>query len=179
MRIDEAVIGSCVLVAACGSPDNTPKVASQDTSKVANSSTAPVSPPTVGGVIATPGRAVANRSPARLSNQAGACLMQDGQRLTVEPVRALGTEPFWGARIEGRCVTYSHPEDQKGTRVWTRYTPNPRGGTWSGAIGGKRFELRTAAQPGCSNGMSDRRYSIAIELLVNGERRTGCAEALQ
>jgi uncharacterized membrane protein len=179
MRINEAVIGSCVLVAACGNPDNPPEVAPQDTSKVANSSIAPVSPTTVGGVIATPTRAVLNQSPARASTQAGACLMQDGLRLTVKPLRAVGTEPFWGARIQGRCVTYSHPEDQKGTRVWTRYSPNPGGGTWSGAIGGKRFELRTTPQPGCSDGMSDRRYSIAVELLVNGERRTGCAKALQ
>ena len=177
MRINEAVIGSFVLVAACGGPDDSPAAAPQDKSRGASTSTAPVRPPTVGGVTVTPNRTVANQPPARPSNQASACLMQDGQRLTVEPVRAVGTEPFWGARIEGRCVTYSHPEDQNGTRVWTRYSPNPSGGTWSGAMGGKRFELRTTAQPGCSDGMSDRRYSIAVQLLVDGERRTGCAEA--
>jgi uncharacterized membrane protein len=108
----------------------------------------------------------------------GACLMQGDERLDVTPLRAVGTEPFWGARIEGRCVTYSHPDDQDGTRVWTRYTPRPDGGTWSGALGGRRFELRTRARPGCSDGMSDRRYPIAVELVVHGERRTGCAEPL-
>lgn len=107
-----------------------------------------------------------------------ACLMQGDERLDVPPLRAIGTEPFWGARIEGRCVTYSHPDDQKGTRVWTRYTPAPGGGTWSGALGGTRFELRTRAESGCSDGMSDRRYPIAADLLVNGERRRGCAEPL-
>lgn len=109
---------------------------------------------------------------------AGPCLMQDGAPIRVAPLRAVGTEPFWGARIEGRCVTYSHPEDQAGTRVWTRYTPGPDGGTWAGALGGRRFELRTRSAPGCSDGMSDERYPFAVELLVNGERRQGCAEPL-
>jgi uncharacterized membrane protein len=110
---------------------------------------------------------------------AGACMMQGSERLRVAPLRAIGTEPFWGARIEGRCVTYSHPEDQAGTRIWTRYAPGPGGGgTWSGALGGRRFELRARPQPGCSDGMSDRRYPIAVDLIVGGERRSGCAALL-
>ena len=92
------------------------------------------------------------------------------------PLRAVGTEPFWGARIQGRCVTYSHPENQQGSRVWTRYTAQPGGGRWIGALDGRRFELVTRAESGCSDGMSDKTYPIAVELLVGGERRTGCAE---
>lgn len=103
------------------------------------------------------------------------CLMQDGQKLSVQSLRAIGTEPFWAARIEGRCVTYSHPEDQQGTRMWTRFTPTPNGGVWSGALGGRQFELRTRAAPGCSDGMSDKNYPVAVDLLVNGEQRKGCA----
>lgn len=104
------------------------------------------------------------------------CLAQGGEPLRMTPLRAVGTEPFWGARIEGRCVTYSHPEDQKGTRVWTRYAPGPDGGIWTGALGGRRFELRTRAHPGCSDGMSDKTYPFAVDLVVGGERRSGCAE---
>ena len=109
---------------------------------------------------------------------AGPCLVQDGKPLRVAAVRALGTEPFWNARVEGRCVTYSHPEDQKGTRIWTRFAPGPGGGTWSGSLGGKRFELMVRPGNGCSDGMSDRRYPLAAELVVGGERRRGCAEPL-
>ena len=104
------------------------------------------------------------------------CLVQDGQLLRISPLKAIGTEPFWGARIEGRCVTYAHPEDQQGTRVWTRVTPGPEGGIWVGTLGGKPFVLRTRPQPDCSDGMSDNRYPIAVTLTVGGEERTGCAE---
>jgi uncharacterized membrane protein len=123
---------------------------------------------------AAPDRLPAKPGPA----PAGPCLVQDGKPIRVAPLRAVGTEPFWGARIEGRCVTYSHPDDQKGTRVWTRFTPGPGGGTWAGALGGRRFELKIRPQPGCSDGMSDRRYPLAADLVVGGERRSGCAEPL-
>jgi uncharacterized membrane protein len=124
-------------------------------------------------------RTAAARPPAPPAAAASPCLVQDGQPLRVAPVRAVGTEPFWGARIEGRCVIYSHPDDQDGTRIWTRYSAGPDGaGIWAGALGGRRFELRTRAQPGCSDGMSDRRYPIAVDLIVAGERRSGCAEPL-
>ena len=117
--------------------------------------------------------ATGNSSP---SAKPGACMMQDGKLLAVEPLRALGTEPFWGAQIEGRCVTYSHPEDQKGTRIWTRYTETTGGGRWSGSLDGRKFELVTRNAPGCSDGMSDNKFPIAVDLMVNGEQRKGCAK---
>jgi uncharacterized membrane protein len=123
-----------------------------------------------------PARAAA-APPGPPSASGGPCSVQDGKPLKIPSLRAVGTEPFWGARIEGRCVTYSHPDDQKGTRIWARFTAGSRGGgTWAGSLGGRRFELRTRAEPGCSDGMSDRRYPIAVDLIVGGEKRTGCAE---
>jgi uncharacterized membrane protein len=116
-------------------------------------------------------------TPTPSPTNVSACLIQGEQRLTNPPLRALGTEPFWAARIEGRCVTYSHPEDQQGTRVWTRYTPGAGGGgTWRGALEGHPFVLTARPQPGCSDGMSDNRYPLAVDLTVGGEERRGCAE---
>ena len=109
---------------------------------------------------------------------AGACLTQDGKPVPANRIRAVGTEPFWGARIEGRCVTYSHPEDQAGTRVWTKFSGTTTNGSWTGSLGGKPFVLRTRPQADCSDGMSDNRYPIAVTLTVGGEQRTGCAEPL-
>lgn len=105
-------------------------------------------------------------------------MMQDGKELRVAPVRAIGTEPFWGARVEGRCVTYSTPEDQKGTRIWTRFESGPNGGVWNGAFGGKSLQLYVQPRPGCSDGMSDKSYPLEARLIVLGEQRQGCAEPL-
>jgi uncharacterized membrane protein len=124
---------------------------------------------------APPAQAAAEPTAAP-AGSANPCRVQDGKALSVAAFRALGTEPFWNARIEGRCVTYSNPEDQKGTRIWARFVPGRGGGAWSGSLGGRRFELRIRPGAGCSDGMSDRRYPLAAELSVGGERRQGCAE---
>ena len=124
------------------------------------------------------GATVARQAADRPTASTSPCLVQDGERLRISPLRAVGTEPFWGARIEGRCVTYSHPEDQKGTRIWTRHSSGPDGGIWTGSLGGRPFRLVTRAEKDCSDGMSDKRYPFAVELVVGGERRTGCAEPL-
>lgn len=107
-----------------------------------------------------------------------ACLVQGAQSIAAYRLRAVGTEPFWAARIEGRCVTYSHPDDQSGLRVWTRFSGSAEAGAWIGAYGAKPFVLRTRPQVGCSDGMSDRLYPIAVTLTVDGEQRQGCAEPL-
>ena len=109
---------------------------------------------------------------------AGACRMQDGKAVPPNLLRAVGTEPFWGARVEGRCVTYSHPENQAGTRVWTQFTGTRENGVWAGFYANQRFVLRTRPEAGCSDGMSDNRYPIAVSLTVAGEQRSGCAELL-
>lgn len=107
---------------------------------------------------------------------AGACRVQDGKVIPPMLVRALGTEPFWAARIEGRCVTYSHPENQAGIRIWAQFTGSREQGVWTGFYANQRFVLRTRLEAGCSDGMSDRRYPLAVALTVAGEQRTGCAE---
>lgn len=141
----------------------------------------PVVPRTMAGAFLAACRSGASAVAPRAAlpdAKASPCMVQDGDALAVKPMRAIGTEPFWAAKIEGRCVTYSHPEDQQGIRVWTRFTPTSEGGLWSGALGGQPFELRTRAAPGCSDGMSDKSYPVATDLLVHGEQRKGCAEPL-
>jgi uncharacterized membrane protein len=109
---------------------------------------------------------------------AGPCLVQDGVPVSANAIRAIGTEPFWGARVEGRCVTYSTPEDQDGTRIWTKFAGRAESGRWSGALDGQPFVMETRPQADCSDGMSDNVYPIAVTLTVRGEERRGCAEPL-
>lgn len=110
---------------------------------------------------------------------ANPCLMQGEDRLRIAPIRAVGTEPFWGARVEGRCVAYSTPENQQGVRVWARYAEGAGGrASWVGQLDGKPFEMHLRPEASCSDGMSDERYPLTVELTVHGERRRGCAKPL-
>ena len=107
-----------------------------------------------------------------------ACHIQEGEELRLAPVRATGTEPFWSAQVEGRCVTYSTPEDQAGTRIWTHVDTGPQGPVWNGALEGRQFQLTVKPSTGCSDGMSDKTYPMEAVLRVRGETRRGCAEPL-
>ena len=104
------------------------------------------------------------------------CLEQDGKAVPLNAIRAIGTEPFWGASVEGRCVTYSTPEDQDGTRIWTRFSGSAENGRWEGAFDGRAFVMVTRPERGCSDGMSDTVYPVAVTLTVGGEQRRGCAK---
>lgn len=105
-----------------------------------------------------------------------ACLIQDGERIAENRLKAVGTEPFWAAEIHGRCVTYSTPENQSGTRIWAEFNGSRDSGVWTGYYQDQRFVLRTRPSPGCSDGMSDKSYPVGVTLVVGGEERMGCAE---
>ena len=105
------------------------------------------------------------------------CLLSDGKAISAR-LKAIGTEPFWAAEVEGRCITYKTPDDQAGTRIWTRFSGTSANGQWSGFLGSVRFVLVTRAEPRCSDGMSDRRYPLAATLTIGAEERRGCAEPL-
>jgi uncharacterized membrane protein len=159
---------AALLLSACGSGgDRASEPAALSSATPDAAAASPSAPP-----------APTEASPSASTAAISACLLQNGERIEVRPLHAVGTEPFWSARIEGRCVTWSTPERQQGVRVWTHYAVAPDGGVWSGALDGRGFELRARAEPGCSDGMSDRRYPIAVEVLVQGETRRGCAEPL-
>lgn len=106
---------------------------------------------------------------------ARACQLQDGKEIAANRLRATGTEPFWSATIDGRCVTYSTPENQEGARVWTKFTGSRDAGQWSGSLGKDRFVLVTRPDATCSDGMSDRNYPIAVTLTIGSDERRGCA----
>ena len=157
-------------LAACGGKGE------QGPTNAAAEQRAETAPPTA----TAPGQPEGNNADvAGEADRVSPCLIQGAERLKVAPFRAVGTEPFWHARVEGRCVTYSTPENQQGIRLWTRYSEEPGGrAKWIGRLDGKPFDMRTTPEADCSDGMSDRRYPLAVDLLVDGEQRRGCAEPL-
>ena len=164
------------LVGACGGPGTD----ASSNSEAESLEVAAQNQPTINGEVeAQQAPVVANMGDNVQAESVSPCLMQGAGRLRVAPLRAVGTEPFWGARVEGRCVTYSNPENQQGVRIWARYSSEENGrGAWVGQLGGKRFEMRVRPETDCSDGMSDKRYPIAVDLTVMGENRKGCAEPL-
>lgn len=95
---------------------------------------------------------------------------------------ALGNEPFWNVRVAAGEIIYTIPEHQEGYRfpparaavegdgrVYRTRRELPPGET-----GPRTLELRIWQGP-CSDGMSDRQYTMSAALLIDGESRSGCA----
>jgi uncharacterized membrane protein len=163
MRMAAIVILGAFLT-ACG-PDVPP----------ADGNTPQAEVPASAAVERRPGTTGNQQSDVAGTQETGACRMQGGKEIPANRLKALGTEPFWSAVIDGRCVTYSTPENQAGTRLWTAFTGSRDAGQWAGFLGRDRFLLVTRPDPDCSDGMSDRTYPIAVTLTIGTEERRGCA----
>lgn len=90
------------------------------------------------------------------------------------PMQALGTEPFWAVEVTPGRLSYSTPENQKGTEFPSRRAVEGEAQVWTGTFEGSQFTLRIA--PGtCSDGMSDTVYDYTSMVAFAGETRQGCA----
>lgn len=90
--------------------------------------------------------------------------------------RATGTEPFWGAEVDGGTLRYSTPEYPDGMSV--AVTRKAAGGTvtFAGTIDGKPLELAVSKGP-CSDGMSDTVYPFSVTRTIGPDIQRGCARA--
>lgn len=88
---------------------------------------------------------------------------------------ALGTEPFWAAKVEGAILLYQTPEDQAGRRVAVTRRTTDVGAELSGTLDGAPLILAIGPGP-CSDGMSDTVYSHSAELRIGRELLKGCAK---
>lgn len=94
-----------------------------------------------------------------------------------QPVRALGTEPFWSLELTGTDMVYTSPEPGE------LRAPQPAA-VVQGTVA--MFEAATAdGQPmkvtltatECSDGMSDRTYPLTAIVELGERTLTGCAAA--
>lgn len=93
-----------------------------------------------------------------------------------ERFTALGTEPFWAAKVDGARLTYSTPEDQAGRTISVTRRNKTRVAVVEGMLGGRPLRLRIGAGP-CSDGMSDVVYPFAVERTEGDVVHNGCARA--
>lgn len=95
-----------------------------------------------------------------------------------QPLRVLGTEPFWAVEITPAGLTYSGVDrpEQKAAN------PGPalQGtvATWTTETEAKTPLVVTLTATDCSDGMSDRTYPLTARVEIGGESLTGCAAAV-
>jgi uncharacterized membrane protein len=82
----------------------------------------------------------------------------------------VGTEPFWGGRIQDDGLTLSRIGQPDVSAANTGVRVEGDVGVWG--VGGLVFRLKP--EP-CSDGMSDRRYDYRAEVTINGQVLKGCA----
>lgn len=89
-------------------------------------------------------------------------------------LRLTGTEPFWGATIDGNTLKYSTPENIDGITIAVTRFAGRGGVSFSGTLEGEQMDVMIT--PGaCSDGMSDREYPYNATLRIGDEQRSGCA----
>ena len=137
-----------VLLAGCGERAQ-PVTQPPGTSVAPQASVAAAPPPTPAAPAAT-----ALRLPARFT--------------------ALGTEPFWAAKVDGARLTYLTPEDQVGQPVAVARTSQGDSVEFAATLAGKRLTLTVSAGP-CSDGMSDTVYPFAVRRRLGDDEQRGCA----
>lgn len=91
------------------------------------------------------------------------------------PLRAIGTEPFWGLDIDTTGLRFTTPDDMTGIH-WPPRAPLVTGDTWRWAGESGRAAIAARIWPArCSDGMSDRVYPYAAFVRVDGTDYRGCA----
>lgn len=87
---------------------------------------------------------------------------------------ALGTEPFWAAKVDGNRLTYSTPEDPDGRSGAVVRTSHGDRVELDATLAGQRLTLTVSAGP-CSDGMSDTVYPFTVRRRLGEDDQRGCA----
>ena len=91
-----------------------------------------------------------------------------------ERFRAVGTEPFWGAKVSGTTLIYSTPDYPDGMQIAVTRRNGPGQVILNGTIDAKPLELAISAGP-CSDGMSDTIYPWTAVRTIGPDIARGCA----
>jgi uncharacterized membrane protein len=95
-----------------------------------------------------------------------------------EPLRALGTEPFWAVNIDDAGLVYSGVDRPEQTAP--NEGPQIAGTTamWSGRTNQGQALSVTLIETACSDGMSDRTYPLTARVEIGEEVLNGCAASV-
>ncbi len=94
-----------------------------------------------------------------------------------QPIRALGTEPFWGVDIGPDGMTYEGVDRPKEVAPRGEVQLMGTMAVFSGATDKGRTLKVTLIDTDCSDGMSDRLYPLTARVEIGDETLQGCAAA--
>ncbi|MCS6626375.1 hypothetical protein N0B44_25975 [Roseibacterium beibuensis] len=92
-----------------------------------------------------------------------------------QPLRALGTEPFWGVDLTGSEMVYSGADRPEQRAPQGEPTVQGTMATWEGTTGAGNPLKVTLTATDCSDGMSDRTYPLTAMVEIGDETLMGCA----
>ena len=94
-----------------------------------------------------------------------------------QPLRVLGTEPFWAVEITPQGVTYSGVDRPEQKAANPGPTLQGTVATWTTKTEAGADLTVTLTATDCSDGMSDRTYPLTAKVEIGDETLTGCAAA--
>lgn len=89
-------------------------------------------------------------------------------------IEGRGTEPFWAVRVTGGQITLERPDHPTVAAGAGPVRAEGGAAAWEAATANPPLRVTARVQPGCSDGMSDLSYPLAVEVTVGGETLKGC-----
>lgn len=95
-----------------------------------------------------------------------------------QPLRAIGTEPFWAVEMTPATLTYSGVDRPE--QAFPNPGPDVQGTTavYAVAVAGGSSMTITLMTTECSDGMSDRLYPLTATVEMGDETLNGCAQSV-
>jgi uncharacterized membrane protein len=89
-------------------------------------------------------------------------------------IEGRGTEPFWAVKVTGGQITLERPDHPPLTAGAAPARAEGEAAVWEAPTVNPPLRVTARVQPGCSDGMSDLSYPLAVVVLVGGETLKGC-----
>lgn len=89
-------------------------------------------------------------------------------------IEGRGTEPFWAVKVIGGQITLERAGHPPLTAPAAPARAEGEGAVWEAPGANPPLRVTARVQPGCSDGMSDLSYPLAVEVVVGGETLKGC-----
>jgi uncharacterized membrane protein len=96
-----------------------------------------------------------------------------------QPIRALGTEPFWAVELRPDVLIYSGVDRPEQRAPDPRRTVSADQAVFRGTTQTGAALVVTLTPIDCSDGMSDRVYPLSARVEIGAERLSGCAASVR